>query len=124
GPYEASIVDPELATLGVMVPTPLAFVAARRWTILTRLPVPDVPASVTARCRGSEDASSVSRAELTGNAAWLVGRVVTPEGRPVPDAKWALRQRDLVGARQLVRDADVGSDGVFQYCQLRRGDDV
>src|SRR4029079_5271914 len=43
GPYNASIVDPDLAALGVTVPTPLQFVAARGWAILTRLPVPDVP---------------------------------------------------------------------------------
>ena len=124
GPYEVSIVDPELATLGVVVPTSLAFVAARRWAILTRLAVPDVPAYVSGRCRGGEDASSVSRTELAPNAAWLVGRVVTPDGRAIPEAKWSLRHRDLLGERRLVRDAGVGSDGVFQYCQLRRGDHV
>ena len=124
GPYEVSIVDPELAALGMTVPTPLQFVAARRWAILTRLPVPDVPSYVSARCRGGDDVAAVPRADLGPNAAWLVGRVVTVNGRPIADARWTLRRRDVLGERRIVRDAGVGSDGVFQYCELRRGDNV
>lgn len=124
GPYNVSIVDPDLAALGVTVPTPLRFVAARRWAILTRLPVPDVPAYVSARCRGGDDVTAVARSEVSPNSAWLVGRVVSVDGRPIPEARWTLRRREVLGERRIVRDAGVGSDGVFQFCELRRGDNV
>jgi hypothetical protein len=124
GPYAVSLIDPELAALGITVPTDLGFVAARRWTILTRLPVRDMHDHVAERCRtGGSDGSTV-RSQAVPGSAWLVGRIVTPDGLPIPDARWSIRFRDVLGEHRPVKDAAVGPDGVFQYCQLRRGENV
>ena len=48
--------------------------------------------------------------------------MTTPNGQPVPNAKWTLRYRDALGDHRVVKDAEVGSDGIFQYCQLPRGE--
>jgi len=124
GPYAVSIVDPELAALGITMPTPLEFVAARRWAILTRLPVTTLEDYLSDRCRTGGADGSGQRSEAVSGAAWLIGRVTTPTGQVVPDAKWSLRYRDFLGEHRIVKDADVGLDGVFQYCQLRKGESV
>jgi len=124
GPYAVSIVDPELAALGVTVPTPLEFTAARRWAVLTRLPVRTFEDYILERCRtGGEDGAG-QRSEPVPGSAWLIGRVTTPNGHPVAGAEWSLRYRDLLGEHRAVKNADVGTDGVFQYCQLRKGERV
>jgi len=122
GPYAVSIVDPALAELGITVPTPLEFTAARRWAILTRLPVIDIENYVADRCRSGGVGGQ--RSEPVPGSAWLVGRVVTEEGRPVPGAKWTLCVNNFLGEQRVVKDAEVGSDGIFQYCRLKRGDTV
>ena len=45
----------------------------------------------------------------------MLGRVVTPEGRPVRDARWSIR--DQFGSA-LVEDGKVDENGLFQWCQL------
>ncbi len=124
GPYAVSLIDPDLAGVGLTVPTDLEFVAARRWAILTRLPVPDAQAYIAERCRTGGEGGKGQRSQALPGSAWLVGRVLTPEGRPIPDAKWSVRFRDLLGEHRPVKDADVGVDGIFQYCQLRHGENV
>jgi hypothetical protein len=121
GPYAVSVVDPELVALGITIPTPLAFVAARRWTLLTRLPVLPAEEYVSERCRTGGDGSG-QRSRVVSGTVWLLGRVTAPNGQPIADAKWTLRYRDAVGEHRVVKDADVGPDGVFQYCELPRGE--
>ena len=124
GPYLVSLVDPELAALGIVVPTDLDIVAARRWSILARLLVPNAGEYVVERCRtGGDDGDGVRSAPVPGSAA-LVGRIVGPDGRPIPGARWSMRFRDLLGEHRPVKDAEVGLDGVFQYCRLSRGERV
>ena len=124
GPYAVSLVDPDLAAIGITVPTELEFVAARRWAILTRLPVRDARQYVADLCRTGGPDGSGQRSDASSDGAWVVGRVVTPDGRAVDGAKWSLRFRDFLGEHRPVKDADVGPEGVFQYCQLRRGETV
>jgi hypothetical protein len=124
GPYAVSVVDPDLAAIGITVPTELEFVAARRWAILTRLPVRDARQYVADLCRTGGPDGSGQRSNASSDGAWVVGRVVTPDGRAVDGAKWSLRFRDFLGEHRPVKDADVGPEGVFQYCQLRRGETV
>jgi len=121
GPYAVFVIDPDLAALGITVPTSIEFVAARRWTLLTRLPVPQTEDYVGDRCRSGGDRSGQRNRAVPGTV-WLVGRVTTPNGQPVPNAKWTLRYRDALGDHRVVKDAEVGSDGIFQYCQLPRGE--
>jgi hypothetical protein len=124
GPYAVSIVDPALAELGIAVPTPLEFNAARRWAIRTRLPVIGIENYVADRCRNGGADGAGQRSEAVQGSAWLVGRVVTEDGRPVPGAKWTLRLNNFLGEQRVVKDAEVGSDGIFQYCRLKRGETV
>jgi len=124
GPYAVRLMDPALATLGVTVPTPVEFVAGRGWAILSRLPVRDANAYVSDRCRtGGEDGSGLRSQPAPGNA-WLLGRVVTTGGRPVSDARWTLRTHDILGDHRPVKDAPVDAEGLFQYCEAKRGGSV
>lgn len=124
GRYTLSLVDPELASLGLTVPTSFELVAARRWTLLLRLPMPELQGYVSQRCAfgGTAIAATVNYART--DDASIIGRVVATDGQRVSDAKWTLRVRDMLGTRTLVRDAELGSDGVFQYCNVKRGQTV
>jgi hypothetical protein len=107
GPYVASVVDPRLSVLGVAKPTTYRFTAQRDSTREALLTVATAEELVRSRC-------SQSTSIVAGRGA-LLGRVVTPDGRPVPNARWAIR--DQFGTT-LVEDGKVDADGWFQWCQL------
>jgi hypothetical protein len=122
GPYTMSIVDRELATLGVVIPSALEFVAVRDSILSARLIVKNAKNYIGERCARSARAHQ-SAGDVVQGTAWLLGRVTTPDGRPVIDATWSLR-RGSAGEERVFRDAKIGSDGLFQDCMLRRGDEV
>lgn len=106
GPYTASIRDPRLASLGIRSGTSLRVTAVRDSTIEARAEVETADELAGKRCGYELTVAGRGR---------LLGRVVTPDGRPVKDARWTVR--DEVGS-VLVEGGRVDDDGLFHWCQL------
>jgi hypothetical protein len=113
GPYEVSVVDPRLASLGILVPTALSF-EARGDAMQLSLAMPSAEHYVAAACR--------SQAEPTGTT-WLMGRITGSDGRPLAGARWKVNAL-VSGSWQPVADGGItGSSGLFAFCRdLRMGD--
>ena len=79
GPYSVQIIDPRLAGLGFAIPTPLTFVASRNATVQTTLRVPTAEEYVVGRCIAAHQWTA-------GDSVLIIGRVLNPEGEPIPDA--------------------------------------
>ncbi|MDB4884218.1 MAG: hypothetical protein JWL95_2984 [Gemmatimonadetes bacterium] len=106
GPYTATIRDPRLAALEVPSASSTRLSAVRDSTIDARLEVETAEGFASKRC---------GRDSRPTGDAWVLGRVITPDGRPVKDARWSIR--DEFGTA-LVEGGRVDDDGVFHWCQL------
>ena len=122
GPYAIAVVDTALATLGITVGTPVRFTSTRDTTVTADLVVKTAIDYVRDRCVAG-GTSNARPPELIRGDAWLIGRVTGPDGEPIA-AKWSLSKRGPGGETRVMRDAEVGSDGIIQYCQLSRGETV
>jgi hypothetical protein len=120
GPYRLSFVDPDLAELDVDVASPQEFTAVRGTPVVRRLTVKTAQAYVGERCRVGETKPTEAGTSDAGSA-WLIGRIADEKGEPVDGATWSLSYRDFMGERRLFERAEVGSDGIFQFCRLQRG---
>jgi hypothetical protein len=123
GPYRLSFVDPDLAQLDVDVGSPLTFKAARGETVVKQLTVKTAASYVGERCRAGATSAAKGEEIIRGNG-WLVGRITDAKGEPIESATWSLSYRDFMGERRIFENAEVGSDGIFQFCQLERGSTV
>jgi hypothetical protein len=123
GPYRVTIVDPDLASLDVAVAQPLEFTAVRDSTTVARLAVKGALEYVSQRCRAG-GASLARGEEVIRGSAWILGRITNTDGEPIEGATWSLSYRDFLGERRIFENAAVGSDGIFQFCQLQRGETV
>jgi hypothetical protein len=106
GPYTATIRDPRLVALDIPSTTTLRFSAMRDSTIEALRQVETAEDFVRRRC--SADARAMGD-------AWVLGRVVWSDARPVPDARWTIR--DEFGS-VLVEGGRVDGEGLFHSCQL------
>ena len=106
GPYTASVRDPRLVSLGIPSNASLRFTAMRDSTKESLLQIETAEDVAGRRC--AQEAPQASR-------GWVLGRVVTPDGRPVRDARWSIR--DQFGSA-LVEDGKVDENGLFQWCRL------
>ena len=122
GPYEVSIVDPTLAPLGVTVATSLRFTSVRQQTWSAVLRVRTAPDYVGERCHGAMEGQRPPNA--ASGDGWVIARVTDPAGDPVPGLTWSLAVRGPMGERRVFDRIEASPDGLVQYCQLRRGDDV
>jgi len=105
GPYSVSIRDSRLTELGIPLRSSFRFTALRDSTIDTRVRVETADDYAARRC--GADASG------SGKAA-LLGKVVAADGRPVPDARWTVR--DEFGTA-IVEGGRVDGNGLFIWCQ-------
>lgn len=115
GPYWLQIADPRLAELGIAMPTTTTFVAVRDSTFRTTVRVPTAEEYVTGRC--------VDAHQWTPGVSMLIlGRVVTPGGAPVNNARvsYSIKQ-DLADWSAISEYYTTGSDGTFQECSRRLG---
>lgn len=111
GPYAVRIVDPRIAELGIGLPTPLKFRAARDTTTIATLVVPTTESSIADRC--------VANHKWTvGDSLFTIGRVVTPDGKPVNEAKVTFATwSPVVGEWQWNSVYFMtGTDGLFEFC--------
>lgn len=116
GPYRVGVVDPVLAAVGVTIPTDEAFIANRE-------PLPERTVEMT-----STETFVRSLCEATGlrpdDGAWLIGRFVAADGRPVPDARWRISRGGAAGW-EPVDGGTIGAASLFTYCRgLRVGQTV
>ena len=80
GPYSVRVIDPRIAELGIGWSTPLNFIAKRDTTSVATLIVPTTESRIADRC--------VTNHQWTvGDSLFTIGRVLTPDGRPVNDAR-------------------------------------
>jgi hypothetical protein len=112
GPYTVRIIDPRIAALGVGLPTALRFVAARDTTSVATLTVPTTESMIADRC--------VENHQWTvGDSTFTMGRVVTPDGKPVNNAKVSFAVKTKDGTDRWIWDRfyfETGTDGMFEFC--------
>jgi hypothetical protein len=110
GPYELrTVVDPRLAEMGIASGRTMPIVAVRDSTVITTLAAPTAENFATERCarvpRGSAD------------SVFVLGQVVTADGRPVVDAKLTFATMDDGEVPRWHRErASTSRDGVFLSC--------
>jgi Carboxypeptidase regulatory-like domain len=109
GPYFVRIADPRLLPLGIGVPTPLKINALRDSTINATLKVPATEAFVGGRC-------AMSHQHTAGDSVFLIGRVLTSDGRPVPDATITFATQQPDGPHWHSEHVVSAADGLFQSC--------
>jgi hypothetical protein len=106
GPYKAIVIDSMLATIGIPLQEPYAFVAVRDSVIKKALVVRTTEDLVVSVC-------SDTGKNPTAHA--VIARVVTPDGKPVERARWRS------GRETGTSDAE----GQFRFCvQAARGDAI
>jgi hypothetical protein len=110
GPYSLRIRDTRMAELDVSIPTRVSFVAARDSMFRATVRVPTAEEYVASQCRRD-------RQWEANDSTFILGRVVTPDGKPVENAKvsFATRRRDGQWSwlKWVYR---TGGDGVFESC--------
>src|ERR1035437_10011802 len=108
GPYTVRVIDPRIAELGVGLPTALRFVAARDTTSVATLTVQTTESMIADRC-------VVNHQWAVGDSSFTMGRVVTPDGKPVNDAKVTFATRAGTGQPWRVNPGyfTTGTDGMF-----------
>jgi hypothetical protein len=117
GPYGVRIIDPRVVPLGIGLPTPLRFVAARDSTTLATIVVPTAESFVADRCVAAHKPKSIPAGSF-----FVLGRVVTPDGLPVKDAEVSFTtdlgtlSGDSAPWQWLKEDVTTSSDGLFQAC--------
>jgi len=120
GPYVARIIDPQVASLGIGLPTSLRFMSARDTTAVARLTILTARQYTLDRCAAA--GQKINRGTGAAGTLAVLGRVVTPGGQPVMGAKITVATRMLLpqsdGSNLLwLKDFWVtGSDGLFQLC--------
>jgi hypothetical protein len=110
GPYSLRIRDARMAELDFSIPSRVSFVAARDSMFRATVRVPTAEEYVASRCRRD-------RQWEAGDSTFILGRLITPDGRPVKNAKvsFATKRRDGQWSwlKWVYR---TGSDGVFESC--------
>ena len=110
GPYSLRIRDARIAELGISLPTPISFVAARDSTHRTTLKVPTAEEYVAGMCLRDHQ-------WRVNDSTFILGRIVTPAGKSVDDAKVSFATQMDNGQWNWLRwYYRTGTDGVFQSC--------
>jgi hypothetical protein len=110
GPYTLAIVDPRVASLGITIPTPVKFVAARDSTVRVTLRVPSAEDWVAGECVRT-------RQWEVGDSIFVLGRVLTTSGKPVRDAQVSFSVPAAAGLWSRISNFfTTGTDGIFQSC--------
>ena len=115
GPYTVRIIDPRIAPLGVGLPTSVEVSAVRDSMASASLAVPTAEEYVAARCKAAHQWT-------VGDSTFVLGRVLTPDGKPVSGAKVTVTSSQRGSHDQSVV---TGTDGLFQSCgSWRIGDEI
>jgi hypothetical protein len=117
GPYRLAVLDPKLASIGLDIPTELAFTAARDSVHQAMVILPSAMEFAANVCRGG--------GRVAEESAWLIGRVGTSNGAPVSDAKWSVARSSAAGWVPIAEGGSAGAGGIFSHCRnLKLGETV
>lgn len=118
GPYGLTVVDADLLTIGLAIPTRTRFTSDRDTTRLT-LELPTAEDFVIEQCRASK------RYDPAADRTFLLARALTPAGAPIEDVRWTVRMFGREGWDDVAVDGRTGSDGLMPQCRnLTRGAQV
>jgi hypothetical protein len=110
GPYSVRVIDPRIAELGIGWSTSVSFIAKRDTTSLATLVVPTTESRIADQC-------VVNHQWNVRDSLFTIGRVVTPDGKPVNDARIDLFAKSSEGNWLPAPVYYVtGTDGVFSFC--------
>jgi hypothetical protein len=110
GPYSLRVRDKRTEALSFLLPTPVAFAAARDSAVRLTLTVPTVEDYAADQCRKSRQWRST-------DSTYIVGRVVDPDNRPVAGVLVSYALKAEKGEWVLGRESfTTGDDGMFQFC--------
>lgn len=131
GPYNLVIVDTLLRPLGITLPTPVKFEAARDSTHRATLEVTTTQDYLRDRCRHDGIWNQFMLRRRPGDV-WMIGRVAGPDGAWIADAKAAVSQGSrakrareesspsaLLDSDEQTTSRPTGTDGIFTLCQGR-----
>lgn len=116
GPYSARVSDARLEALGVSLRSPGSFTATRDSTRLLSIRTQTAEEYVLDRCQAG--------GQQVGGDALIIGRVATSAGVPVKGVWWSLKLSQIDREDITFPGGQTGSDGLFQYCNARRGSQV
>ena len=116
GPYSLAIIDARLASIGLDVPTPVKFVAARDSTVHAEIVARTANDFAIERCMAD-------KRYAVGSSVRMIGRAMRPSGEPVGGIKISLAEIGAGAVKPLPQSYTTGTDGIFQFCPdtFRRG---
>lgn len=112
GVYSTIVIDSSLTAVGIVLPTALRFTAVRDSTVVRTLDVPTAEDYVRQLCVDEPQ-------RKLGDRTYLIGRVLTPDGRPNPGIHLGLEievKTPLPKWTRLPQYFVTGSDGLFHFC--------
>jgi hypothetical protein len=116
GPYSPRVADARLEALGVSLRTSGSFTAARDSTRFLTIRTQTAEEYVLGRCQAG--------GQQVGGDALMIGRVATSAGGPIKGVSWTLKLFQIDRDDLAMPFGQTGSDGLFQYCNARRGSEA
>ena len=111
GPYEArTIADPRLAEMGLAIGPSKKFVAVRDSTVALTLAAPTAESFAAEHC-------ALAGQRSAADSVFVLGQVVTADGRPVVDAKLTFATMIAGAPRWHDERASTSREGVFLSCR-------
>ncbi len=112
GPYSITLLDAKLSSLGIEPESRSAFFAVRDSVVTLKLQMKTAADYAIGVCAAENRGT-------TGNSL-IVGRILTPDGKPADGATWTIEKTGTAGMVFQTTQTRSGSDGVFAYCGLDR----
>jgi hypothetical protein len=112
GPYTAVVIEPHLTALGIVLETPIKFVAARDSIVEKILDVPTIEDYARDRCEQARGPQPQVR-----DPRYIVGRVTTDDDLPLEGVRLNLQAEMAPNDwRQLKEFYVTGGNGLFEFC--------
>ncbi|MEP6763546.1 MAG: carboxypeptidase-like regulatory domain-containing protein [Gemmatimonadaceae bacterium] len=107
GPYDVVVNDSVLAPIGLQIPTGRTVRMQRGSAALVRVSIPTATQYVATLC---------NRPTLPLTETWLVGRVLSGDGKPAAGVHWRVSNSEGTRWRVVADNGITGSDGLVIQC--------